>query len=138
MGIVYNALQDSMKRQVALKVLSRKKGKDADWADRFLREARAAGAINHPNIVTVYDTGISPNNGHMYMAMELMDGGDAAQSAKKTGGRLAERTVLMIGKAMASGLTALHKAGVVHRDIKPSNIFMMNDGTAKLGRPWLG
>lgn len=133
MGIVYLAEQESMRRQVALKILSRKKSKDADWADRFLREAQAAGSINHQNIVTVFDTGISANGGHMYMAMELMDGGDAAQAAKKTGGRLAERTVLLIGRAIASGLTALHKGGVVHRDIKPSNIFMMADGTAKLG-----
>ena len=83
MGVVYLAEQESMRRQVALKILSRKKGKDADWADRFLREARAAGSINHQNIVTVYDTGIAENGGHMYMAMELMDGGDAAQAAKK-------------------------------------------------------
>src|SRR5689334_981479 len=88
MGVVYRAFQESMRREVALKVISPRQAADRAFCARFLREARAAGAVNHPNLVACYDVG--ETDGHLYMVLELMPGGDAARLADRCGGRLEE------------------------------------------------
>ncbi|GDY13998.1 hypothetical protein LBMAG53_28760 [Planctomycetota bacterium] len=130
MGTVYRATQRSLGRQVALKVISPESAADPEFAERFLREARSAGSISHPNVITCFDAGI--DKGQPYMALELVTGGDAAQKARKTNNRLSERETLRIGIDCARGLIAIRRAGLIHRDIKPSNIFITEDGIAKL------
>jgi hypothetical protein len=130
MGAVYLAVQRSLGRQVALKVLSPGFASTAQAVDRFLREARAAASIVHANVVTVFAAGAEA--GRLYLAMELLRGGDAQQLLTRSGGRLPERRALELARDCARGLTAIERAGLIHRDIKPSNIFISEDGTAKL------
>ncbi|MCK6488437.1 MAG: serine/threonine protein kinase [Planctomycetes bacterium] len=130
MGAVYRAEQVSMGRQVAVKVLLPQFAKDRTFAQRFLREARAAGAVNHPNVITCYDAG--EDSGHLYMVMELMTGGDADQLMRRQGGRLPPARALQIVADAAAGLDAIHRAGLLHRDIKPGNLFLTDQGVAKL------
>ncbi|MFM2090469.1 MAG: Serine/threonine-protein kinase PknB [Planctomycetota bacterium] len=130
MGCVYRAVQRSLGRQVALKVIGGQFAKDAEFSERFLREARAAGAISHPNVITCFDVGISGDR--LYMALELVTGGDAAQLAKRCGGHLPEVRAVEIVADATRGLCAVARAGLIHRDIKPSNIFITEDGVAKL------
>jgi hypothetical protein len=131
MGTVYRALQVSMNREVALKVIARQFASDPAFCERFLREARAAGQVNHPNVITCYDVG--QDQEWLYMALELMTGGDASSLARENGGRLEERRALRVIADCARGLGALRRAGLIHRDIKPANIFISQDGIAKLG-----
>ncbi|MFM2091760.1 MAG: Serine/threonine-protein kinase PknB [Planctomycetota bacterium] len=130
MGSVYRAVQRSLGRPVALKVISGAFAKDPEFAERFLREARAAAAINHPNVITCIDVGTAGDR--LYMALELVTGGDAAQLAKRCGGHLPEHRAVEIAADAARGLCAIARAGLIHRDIKPSNIFICDDGAAKL------
>ncbi|MCO5165739.1 MAG: serine/threonine protein kinase [Planctomycetes bacterium] len=130
MGVVYRARQRSLGREVALKVLSPACSADPEASARFLREARAAAAISHPNVITCYAAG--EDGGRLYLAMELMRGGDAQRLAEQAGGRLPERRALEVIRDAARGLGALERAGLLHRDIKPANIFVTEDGVAKL------
>ncbi|TVR48034.1 MAG: hypothetical protein EA402_00810 [Planctomycetota bacterium] len=130
MGAVYRATQVSMDREVAVKLIAPGKAGGQAAADRFMREARAAGKVNHPHVITVYDVG--QVGGTLYLAMELVTGGDAEQAAQAAGGRLPERRALEIIRDAARGLVALEAAGLMHRDIKPANIFLAQDGSAKL------
>ena len=130
MGAVYKALQRSLRREVAVKLLAQHGGESQRANERFLREARAAAAVNHPHVITVFAVG--EDAGRLWMAMELIKGGDAAQLARKHGGRLPERRALELIRDCCKGLGAIERAGLVHRDIKPANIFIMEDGTAKL------
>ena len=132
MSTVYRAVQLSMEREVALKVLDQQGPPDPSYTERFLREARAAGRINHANVVTCFDVGVHHGN-RMYMALELVTGGDATVLADKHGGRLPERIALGILRDAARGLGAIDAAGLIHRDIKPANLFIAADGSAKLG-----
>ncbi len=131
MGEVYRAQQVSMQRTVALKLLNRELLQDDALGQRFLREARAAGAINHPNVVSCFDVGVA--EGRYFMALELVAGGDAERLMRAYDHRLGERRALEIARDCARGLEALHDAGFVHRDIKPSNILLTEDGAAKIG-----
>lgn len=131
MSTVYRAIQLSMERQVALKVLDQRGPPDPSYIERFVREAHAVGRINHPNVVTCFDVGFDQDR--LYMAMELMTGGDAAGLAEHAGGRLPEGRALTVVRDAARGLSAVHAAGLIHRDIKPANIFIAADGSAKLG-----
>ncbi len=135
MGAVYRAVQMTMKREVALKVMNPFLARDPQFVERFMREARVAGRINHPNVVACYDAG--RDQGLLYMALELVEGGDAAHQAKRAGGRLAESDALRVGIDCARGLEAVEAAGLIHRDIKPANIFINGaidrGGSAKLG-----
>jgi len=130
MGVVYRATQVALARVVALKVMRPELGRKADFRERFLREARAAAAIHHPNVVTIHDAG--DHDGTLYMAFEFVSGGDLA-------GLLRRRSPLPLHEAVrlvadcAEGLAALHRAGLVHRDIKPHNIFLDENARAKLG-----
>ena len=130
MGAAYRATQDSLGRQVALKIISGELAKDPEFADRFLREARAAGAINHPNVIACIDVGRAGEV--LFMALELASGGDAAAMMRAHSGRLSEEKTVAIGIDCCRGLSAIARAGLIHRDIKPSNIFFAEDGSAKL------
>ncbi|MHC5067708.1 MAG: serine/threonine-protein kinase [Planctomycetota bacterium] len=131
MSRVYRATQDSLQREIAFKVMGHSPGTDMDvLAERFLREARAAAAINHANVVTVYDCG--RHEDLLYMSMELVTGGDTKHLAKSRGGTLDERRALEIIADAATGLAAIHEHGVIHRDIKPSNLFLTTEGRAKV------
>lgn len=130
MGSVYLAEQLSLKREVALKVISPQFAANAQAVDRFMREARTAAVVNHPNVISVIDVGF--NGGHLYMALELVSGGDAAQLAARTNGILPEARALEIISDCCRGLEALNEAHLIHRDIKPANIFITKHGIAKL------
>ncbi len=129
MGTVYRATQLSLDRMVALKVVRSDLARHPSFLGRFLREARIAPKNDHPNVVTIYDTGEA--DGHLYMALQFVPGGDLASRVKN--GRLGEDEALRIITECAKGLRAIHLAGLVHRDIKPANIFLSADGTAKVG-----
>nr|MBA3685752.1 serine/threonine protein kinase [Planctomycetota bacterium] len=130
MATVYRAMQVSLQREVALKVLDQDVGDESSYAERFLREARAAARLNHPNVVACYDVGSS--GGRLYIALELVTGGDAEAMAKRHGGVLPEAKALAVVRDCARGLCAIHAAGLVHRDIKPPNLLVAADGTVKL------
>ena len=130
MGAVYRAIQLSIGREVALKVMAPEVAKNKGFAERFLREAMAMGAINHPNVITCFDAG--QDGKLLYMALELMTGGDADQLAKAAGGILPPLRACEIVRDGAAGLVAIAKAGLIHRDIKPANIFLGENGNAKL------
>lgn len=125
MANVYRAYDPDINRVLAIKVLKREYCRDVQLAGRFLREARAAGALSHPNIVTIYDVG--EIEGFPYIAMELLDGAPLDQAAE-TRGRFAVGEVIEIGCQLADALRYAHAQGVVHRDIKPSNIVLSADG----------
>lgn len=131
--IVYEAYDPLMNRRVALKELAMPGGLNAnqqeDRRNRFLREARAAGTLTHPNIVTVYEYG-EDSNRH-YIAMEFLDG-HTLRNEIDTHGFLPLDRSLEIGKAVLDALEYAHKNGVIHRDIKPENIQLMGDGRIKI------
>jgi eukaryotic-like serine/threonine-protein kinase len=130
MADVYRAYDESIDRAVAVKVLKEDLARDRELSLRFLREARAAGALSHPNIATIYDVGVV--EGVTYIAMELIEG-QTLDVALQEQGRFPYERVLDLGVQLASALHYAHAAGIVHRDIKPSNILLTADGrTAKL------
>ena len=130
MADVYRAHDPSIDRVLAIKVLKPEFRQDLSLVGRFLREARAAGALSHPNIVTIYDVGEA--DGFPYIAMELLDGVPLDEHLRETG-RMALQTVARIGGQVAGALDYAHNLGVIHRDIKPSNIMLSRDGrTAKI------
>ena len=130
MADVYRAHDPSIDRVLAIKVLKPELRRDLRLVGRFLREARAAGALSHPNIVTVYDVGEA--DGFPYIAMELLDGVPLDQHLRDNG-RMPFTEVARIGAQVAEALDYAHGLGVIHRDIKPSNIMLCGGGrTAKI------
>ena len=129
MGAVYKARQVSLDRPVALKILPPKFAEDEEFIGRFVREARAAAALNHPNIIQGIDVGYA--DGYHYFAMELVEGMSLSQRIKRDG-PLAQQDALRIAEEMAGALQHAHSRGLVHRDIKPGNILIGKDGVAKL------
>ena len=129
MGIVWKAYDTVLRRYVALKLLSSSFRKTKDMQERFLREARAAGAIQHANIVTVYDLGES--EGQLYIAMELVEGHDLSDMIALRDPLALERK-LDITMEVLAGLHFAHQRGVIHRDVKPSNVRIMPDGRIKI------
>jgi serine/threonine protein kinase len=129
MGIVWKAYDTVLRRYVALKLLSSSFRKTKDMQERFLREARAAGAIQHANIVTVYDLGES--EGQLYIAMELVEGRDLSDMITLRDPLALERK-LDITIEVLTGLHFAHQRGVIHRDVKPSNVRVMPDGRVKI------
>jgi len=129
MGVVYKAKQLSMDRIVALKVLNEKYSIDREFVDRFIREARAAGKLNHPNVIHVHD--VSKANGRHYFSMEFIDG-SSVKEMLRIQGRVKLEQALDIVVQTAKALEFAHENQIVHRDIKPDNIMLTKDGVVKI------
>jgi eukaryotic-like serine/threonine-protein kinase len=128
MGEVYRARDSRLGREVALKVLPSGFATDADRLRRFEQEARAAGALNHPNVLAVYDLGT--HEGAPYMVTELLEGETLREQLQ--GSPLPVRKAIGYAVQIAHGLAAAHESGIVHRDLKPDNLFVTRDGRVKV------
>ncbi|HEY8076036.1 MAG TPA: serine/threonine-protein kinase, partial [Labilithrix sp.] len=123
MGVVYRAKDEKLGRDVALKVVRSDAVGDDKARRRLLREARAAAAITHPNVATVYEVGEA--DGRVFIAMELAHGETLRERMR--GRRLGALEATRIARDIARGLARAHEAGVVHRDLKPDNILLLSD-----------
>jgi len=128
MGVVYKARQKSLNRLVALKLLAPERVGDAQFAARFTREAQALAALNHPNIVTIYDFGQA--GGFYFLLMEFVDGVNLRQLLRKR--RLAPEAALAIVPPLCDALQLAHDRGIIHRDIKPENVLLDREGRVKI------
>jgi tRNA A-37 threonylcarbamoyl transferase component Bud32 len=126
MGVVYKARQQSLDRDVALKVIRDEIAAEPEYRQRFLREAKLAASVDHPHVVTVYDVG--EEDGRLYLVMQWIDGSDLRQVLDSSG-RLTPKRVIAIGGQLAGALDAVHEAsGLVHRDVKPANVLLREVG----------
>ena len=128
MGEVYRARDERIGRDVAIKVLPAEFAADYDRLRRFEQEARAAGQLNHPNILALYDVG--SHEGSPYLVSELLEGQSLRERLE--GGPLPPRKVIELASQMCSGLAAAHEKGIVHRDLKPENLFITGDGHVRI------
>ena len=128
MGVVYRARDPRLGRDVAIKLISDTVATDASRMQRFEQEARAAGQLNHPNIVAVFDVG--RHAGAPYIVSELLDG--ESMRSRLTGGALPPRRAIDYARQIAEGLAAAHERNIVHRDVKPDNLFITKDGRIKI------
>src|SRR5690349_1555171 len=128
MGEVYRARDTRLGREVAVKVLPRGMASDLERQQRFEAEARAAGSLNHPNIVTLHDVGVA--DGIPYLVTEVLEGESLRALIQRGPVPVACAVELII--QLSSGLTAAHAKGIVHRDLKPENIFLLADGRLKI------
>ena len=128
MGEVYRAHDAELGRPVAIKILPSAFADHPDRLRRFELEARAAAALNHPNILAVYDVG--QHDGTPYIVSELLEG--QSLRARLDGAKLPLRTAIEFGIQIAEGLAAAHDKGIVHRDLKPENIFVTRDERLKI------
>jgi hypothetical protein len=129
MGVVYRATDTVLERDVALKELPAIAATDAVLAQRFRQEAKALARLTHPHIVQVYD--LVEQDGRLWMALELVEGGDVLSSIEERG-RLPAGEAVRIAVQMADGLGFAHGKGVIHRDVKPANVLLTDDGGAKI------
>jgi serine/threonine protein kinase len=127
MGEVYRARDPRLGRDVAIKVLPPSFAADADRLRRFEQEARAVGALNHPNILTVHEIGAADGP---YIVSELLDG--RTLRATLANGGLSIKKVIDFALQIANGMSAAHDKGIVHRDLKPGNVMVTSDGRAKV------
>ena len=128
MGEVYRARDSRLGREVAIKVLPSSPSQDQDRLRRFEQEARSAGALNHPNIVALYDVGV--HDGAPYLVTELLEGATLRDRLRE--GALTPRKAVEYAVQIAQGLAAAHDKGIIHRDLKPENVFVCRDGRAKI------
>jgi serine/threonine protein kinase len=128
MGEVYRARDPRLGRDVAIKVLPASFSADPDRLQRFAQEARAAAALNHPNILAIYDIGESKDA--PYVVSELLEGETVRERLRA--GALSTRRAIDYGLQIARGLAAAHDKGIVHRDLKPENLFITADGRVKI------
>src|SRR6267143_3274337 len=126
MGVVYKAEDTKLKRTVALKFLPQRLSASEQDKSRFIQEAQAASALNHPNVCTIHD--IQEHDGQMFIVMEFVDG----QTLEEKKGTISLKQAIDIGIQIADGLAAAHEKGIVHRDIKPENIMIRKDGIAQI------
>ena len=128
MGEVYRARDTRLDREVAIKLLPAEVSSDPDRLKRFEQEARATSALNHPNILTVYDVGT--NSGSPYIVAELLEGEELRDRLDE--GQIPLRKTIDYAQQIVSGLSAAHEKGIVHRDLKPENLFVTNDDRIKI------
>jgi serine/threonine-protein kinase len=128
MGQVYVAHDPRLGREVAIKVLARHTPADREQLRRFEQEARAASALNHPNLLAVFDAG--NQDGFPYVVTELLEGETLEERLRR--GALLLREALQCARQIAAGLAAAHEKGIVHRDLKPGNVFLTRDGRVKI------
>src|SRR4026209_1681 len=130
MGAVYKAYDTKLQRVVALKLPPSEYISQQDRRRRFFQEARAASALNHPHILTVYEVG--EDDGKPYIAMEYLEGETLRQKIKS--GSLDLKASLYISIQISEGLGKAHEVGIIHRDLKPENLMIRRDGYAKILR----
>src|SRR5579872_3554090 len=128
MGEVYRARDGRLNRDVAVKILPASFSADPDRLQRFAQECRAAAALNHPNILSIFDIGDDPHA--PYVVSELLEGETLRD--RLANGVLTSRKAIEYARQIASGLAAAHDRGIVHRDLKPENLFITNDGRVKI------
>jgi serine/threonine protein kinase len=129
MGTVYKAIDIRLKRPVALKFLPPELTRDKEAKERFVQEAQAASALDHPNICTIYEIDDTEDN-HMFISMACYDGESLKEKLDKRPFGVEE--IINIGSQIAEGLSKVHKQGIIHRDIKPANIMITEDGVVKI------
>src|SRR5450755_650432 len=128
MGEVYRARDARLNRDVAIKILPASFSADPERLQRFAQESRAAAALNHPNILSIFDIG--ENHGAPYVVSELLEGETLRDRLRS--GPLSTRKATDYAQQIAKGLAAAHEKGIVHRDLKPENLFITNDGRVKI------
>src|SRR5262249_14437780 len=128
MGIVYRAEDEKLGRMVALKALPTASASNPERRARFMREARSAAALTHPNIATIYEVG--EEGAEIYIAMELVEGETLRARIERDA--IATTEALRIARGIARGLARAHAKGVVHRDLKPENVMIDGDGEPKI------
>ena len=130
-GLVYRAVHATDQREVALKILSPTIAADSTWRARFIREARQLTKLSDPHVVSCHELG--EQDGTLYMALELVRGGDSEALVRLHGGALPGQVAAILARDAARGLQAVHAARLIHRDVKPSNLLLTENQRAKLG-----